>query len=370
MKISLCIVAYNEEKSLPGLLQDITRQTYPHAKMEIVLVDSCSEDGTRELMEQFAADQTAEFLNIQIVDNPGKIQSCGWNEALTCFTTEVIIRVDAHSHIPEDFVEKNVANLETGEMISGGVRPVLSEEETGWGRTLLLAEESMFGSSISSFRRKGERAYVKSFFHGAYRREVFEQAGGFREDLGRTEDNELHYRLRQCGYRLCMSPEIISYQYIRPTLRKMCRQKYGNGYWIGLTSGVCLGCLSLYHFVPGAFVAGILLTTVLTLFGFPWLALLMWGLYWLLAVAMAVMAVYDAGRRERLSKEKIFRRQPFSGYQLLLPFLFFLLHVSYGVGTLTGLVKMPFWRRAHRECESVERVKKQLACANGGKSEK
>lgn len=370
MKISLCIVAYNEEKSLPGLLEDITRQTYPHEKMEIVLVDSRSEDGTRELMEQFLAVQADEFMNIQVVDNPGRIQSCGWNEALTHFTTEVIIRVDAHSHIPEDFVEKNVVNLETGEMISGGVRPVLSEEETGWGRTLLMAEESMFGSSASSFRRKGERAYVKSFFHGAYRREAFERAGGFREDLGRTEDNELHYRLRQCGYRLCMSPEIISYQYIRPTLRKMCSQKYGNGYWIGLTSGVCPGCLSLYHFVPGAFVAGILLTAVLALFGFPWLAILMWGLYWLLAVAMAVLAVCDGKKRERLPEGGMSGKQTFSCYYLLIPFLFFLLHVSYGVGTLAGLVRMPFWRRAHRECESVERVKKQLACIDGGKSEK
>ncbi len=342
MKVSLCIVAFNEEKSLPGLLQDITRQTYPHSRMEIVLVDSCSTDRTREIMERFAAERAAEFIGIRIVDNPGRSQSCGWNQALVHFTTEVIVRVDAHSHIPEDFVEKNVANLEGGEMVSGGVRPVLSEEDSGWGRTLLLAEESMFGSSISSFRRKGQRAYVKSFFHGAYRREVFETAGGFREDLGRTEDNELHYRLRKCGYRLCMSPDIISYQYIRPTLRKMCRQKCGNGYWIGLTLGVCPGCLSLYHFVPGAFAAGILLTTALALLGFPQLSFIMWGSYWLLAVVMAVLAV---------------RGERFQGSFLLLPFLFFLLHVSYGAGTLAGLVKMPFWRGAHRECGSVGRVK-------------
>lgn len=345
MNVSLCVVAYNEEKSLPGLLKDIEGQTYSHDRMEILLIDSCSEDRTKEIMQQFAREKGNEFLAVRVVDNPGRIQSCGWNVAITHFTTEVIIRVDAHSHIPEQFVEKNVENLETGEMISGGVRPVLAEQETPWGRTLLLAEASMFGSSASSFRRKGERAYVKSFFHGAYRREVFERAGGFREDLGRTEDNELHYRLRQCGYRLCMSPDIISYQYIRPTLRKMCRQKFGNGYWIGLTLGVCPGCLSLYHFVPGAFVGGILLTTVLAAAGFPWLAALMWGAYGLLAVGMALLAV---------------RGETKTGYQFLLPGLFFLLHVSYGTGTLLGILKMPFWRRGHKYCGSVERVKEQM----------
>ena len=71
----------------------------------------------------------------------------------------------------------------------------------------------------------------------------------------------------------------------------------------------------------------------------------MWGLYWLLAAVMAVLAV---------------RGERFQGSFLLLPFLFFLLHISYGAGTLAGLVKMPFWRGAHRECGSVERVKEKM----------
>jgi glycosyltransferase involved in cell wall biosynthesis len=359
MDVSVCVTAYNEENYLPGLLSDIRNQNYPHEKMEIVLVDSGSEDKTKEQMEVFQREQSGEFLNIQVIDNPGRIQSCGWNEAMTHFTTGVMIRIDAHSHIPPEFVSENVKNLQQGEMVSGGVRPTLAESETPWSRTLLMAEESMFGSSVSSFRRKGERAYVKSFFHGAYRREVLEKVGGFREDLGRTEDNEFHYRIRRKGYRLSMSPDIISYQYIRPSLRKMWRQKYGNGYWIGLTLGVCPGCLSPYYFVPWAFVGGIFLTTLLLalhFFGcfalswFPvvsWLTGAMWLLYWLLAVVMSVIAV-------RGEKEKK------SWFQLLLPLLFFSLHVSYGIGTWVGMARMPFWRKGHKNCSSVERVKEQM----------
>lgn len=348
MKVTLAVVAYNEEKYLPMLLKDILEQSYPREKTEILFVDSMSEDNTGKLMGEFKENYKADYIGIQIVQNPGRIQSCGWNEALTHFTTEVLIRVDAHSHIPPEFIENNVKNLEQGEMVSGGVRPTKTEGNGAWQKTLLMAEESMFGSSVSSFRRKGERAYVKSFFHGAYRREVFETAGGFREDLGRTEDNELHYRIRQHGYRLCMSPDIISYQYIRPTLRKMCKQKAGNGYWIGLTSGVCPGCLSLYHFVPCAFVLGIVLTTLLAFFHLPFLAVLMWGAYALLAVAMTVLAVICQ------------RSEKFSFFWLLLPFLFLMLHVSYGVGTWAGLLRMPFWRRKHKTWESVNRVKEQM----------
>ncbi|MCH5266441.1 MAG: glycosyltransferase family 2 protein [Lachnospiraceae bacterium] len=345
MKLSLCVVAYNEEERLPALLSDIAGQSYPKKNTELLLIDGGSGDGTRKQMEQFARDYGEKYAGILVLDNPGKILSCGWNVALVHFTGDAILRVDAHSHIPSDFIEKNVETLQGGEMVSGGARPVVCEGEKGWQRTLLLAEESLFGSSISSFRRNEERAYVKSLFHGAYRREVFEAVGGFREDLGRTEDNEIHYRIRKKGYRLCMSPDIRSYQYIRPTLGKMCRQKYGNGYWIGLTAGVCPGCLSLYYFVPGAFIGGIVLTTIAALCGIYWPALLMWGAYLLLAVTMAMLAV--RGKKKSPS-------------QFLLPVLFFLLHISYGAGTWLGLVKMPFWRRHHRSCPSVERVKEQM----------
>lgn len=220
MKITVGIIALNEIKYLPALLEDVRRQTYPHDKIEVVLADSGSQDGTKECMREFKKLYEGEFAGVQVLENTGGFQSTGWNEIICRFTTDALIRVDAHSHIPPEFVEKNVENFESGEMVSGGRRPTLTEEEGGFGDTLLLAEESLFGSSIASSRRKEEKAYVKSFFHGAYRREVLEKTGGFREDLGRTEDNEFHYRVRENGYRFAMSPDIVSYQYIRPTLQK------------------------------------------------------------------------------------------------------------------------------------------------------
>lgn len=355
MKVSLCVIAYNEERYLPGIFDNIKAQTYPHSKMELIFVDSCSVDDTKKQMLAFAQKYKEEFESIRILDNPGKILSCGWNEALTHFSGDMIVRVDAHSQIPPEFVEYNVRVLESGEDVCGGVRPTIVEDDSAWSRTLHLAEESMFGSSVSSYRRSSGKTYEKSIFHGAYRRKVFETIGGYREDLGRTEDNEIHYRMRKNGFRICMSPDIISYQYIRPTLGKMCRQKYGNGYWIGLTAGVCPGCLSLFHFVPGAFIAGIIFTTIIGILGFPWLAAAMWSLYWLLAIVMAAVAVH--GQKKTAS-------------QLLLPFLFFMLHISYGAGTIVGLCKMPFFRKDHKNCESVERVKRVLAEKRTDKDEK
>ena len=329
LTVSLCVVAYNEEKYLPNLLNDFINQDYPLNLIEVVLIDSMSNDDTRKIMNKFK-DSKNNFRNIQILDNPGKKQSCGWNVAIDNYTSDIIIRIDAHSSITKNFVSENVKLHEAGEYVTGGPRPCLIEHETAWAKTLLMAEESMFGSSIASYRRDGEDdvKYVDSLFHGAYRREVFEKVGHFNEELGRTEDNEIHYRIRQAGYKICFSPKIKSYQYARNTLKKMLKQKYSNGFWVALTLKVCPQCLSVFHFVPLVFVVAIIITTILVSCGFTLLAKLMWIAYLLVALLMSIVAVLHTKK---------------SLYQLLLPFIFFLLHLSYGIGSLVGIIKLPFW---------------------------
>ena len=281
-------------------------------------------------MKQFARSETG-FRNIQVLSNPKKSQAAGWNTAIDHYTSDVLIRIDAHASVPADFVSENVRLLESGEAVTGGPRPCKIQDPTPWKETLLLAEESMFGSSIASYRRDTgeEKKYVSSLFHGAYRREVFEKAGRFNERLGRTEDNEMHQRIREAGYRICFSPRIHSWQYARNTLGRMMKQKYGNGYWVALTLKVCPKCLSVFHFVPLAFVLAILVTSVLACFGIFWPLIALWAAYGAAAVLMSALAV---------------RGQKKHPVQLLLPVIFLLLHISYGAGSLAGVMMLPFWK--------------------------
>ena len=54
MTVTVCVIAYNEEKTLPRLLEDIKKQDYPAGQMEILLIDSRSEDTTMQVMQKFA----------------------------------------------------------------------------------------------------------------------------------------------------------------------------------------------------------------------------------------------------------------------------------------------------------------------------
>lgn len=332
MTVSLCVIAYNEEKFLPNLLEDLAKQTYPHELIEIVLVDGNSSDQTKQVMMNFR-DSEKSFKEIKVLDNPKRIQAAGWNVAISHATEDVIIRIDAHTHIPAEFTEKNMRLQENGEYVTGGVRPCVIEDPNAWKNTLLEVENSLFGSSIAGSRHSNEKKYVKSMFHAAYRKEVFEKAGLFNESLLRTEDNEMHYRVRNAGYKLCFDPDIVSYQYARSSLKKMIKQKFGNGYWIGLTTGVCPGCISIYHFVPFAFILGILFTTILAFLGVWQIAAMMWSAYFLFTLVSMVVTVIQ-------KKGNI--------CTICMPILFLVLHVSYGIGTFVGLVKMPGWRKHYK----------------------
>ena len=354
MTVSLCIIAKNEEKVISGLLEQVKNQTYPKDKTEIVLVDSGSTDGTKGIFEKFAEENKSEYTDVKIGDNTGGNQATGWNEAIKTAMGDVIIRVDAHAEIPENFIEKNVELIESGEYVCGGARPSKIDEPTAFKEMLFLAESSMFGSSIAGYRRKSEgKKYVNSLFHGAYRREVFAKVGGFNKDLGRTEDNEMHYRIRKAGYKICQSDEIISYQHIRNTLGGMIKQKFGNGKWVGMTLGVCYQCLSSFHFVPFLFVLTLICSGAVAVAGgafdfpmmkLPFIAVI--SAYALADLLMTVLAVITAKKKHII--------------QILLPIVFLILHISYGVGTFVGLVIMPFWKMtlgksAKSEIEEVKR---------------
>ena len=334
MLVSFAIVAYNEERYLPRLLGDLRLQTYPHGQIELLLIDSRSTDATRSLMEAFAA-QEHDFYRVCVLDNPGVTIPCGHNVALDNYRGDALIRVDAHASVPPDFIEQNVRALEGGEMICGGQRPNIIDEPTPWREALLTAEQSMMGSSFAPYRRSKKKMYTRSVFCGMYRREVYDKVGRYNELLPRSEDNDMTWRVREAGFRLLYSPDIIFYQYTRSTLRSLLRQKFLNGYWIGKTMGVNPHCFAFFHFVPLLFVLGIVLTGVLAFLGHPLPGLLMWGAYLLLTVIATVVEMV---------------KKP-SWAKLLLPALFLMLHVCYGAGTLAGLIAMPFWIRRVRRRE-------------------
>lgn len=323
--VTFGVIAYNEHRYLPGLIEDLLSQTYPKSLIEVIFVDGNSSDDTWQIMERFQKEHSSDYICVKLLKNNKRIQPAGWNVVINNSTADVLLRIDAHARLPEDFVEKSMACINSGEDVCGGPRENIIDDPSPWKKMLLAAEQSMFGSGVASYRHgTEERKYVKSVFHGAYKKKVVDDVGLFNENLIRTEDNEFHYRIRKAGYRICYDPEIHSYYQTRNSLKEMLRQKFQNGVWIGKTLFICPNCISLFHLIPFLFVMAILITTVLWVFGIVWPAATLWVAYGAANLCMTLISI------------PVLKKQ--NDYIIVLPAVFFLLHVCYGMGTVFGIV--------------------------------
>ena len=330
MLVSVVVGLLNEEKFLPRLIEDFKKQTYNHNEIELIFIDGMSKDDSWKILEDFK-NSNHDFYDVVLLKNPKVILSAGMNVGIKAARGECILKVDCHSHITDNFIENNVKIIEEGEDVCGGPRPNIIENADNFSKTLLLVEENMFGSGIADYRKKTTKKYVSSVFQGMYKKSIFDKIGLLDEKVGRVEDNELHYRIRKNGYKIRYSNDILSYQYTRPTLKTMLKQKYSNGYWIGKVSHVYPKAFSIFHFVPLAFVLAIIFSLCMIPITSIFIILLS-SIYFLFTILITIMTIIN---------------NKFNITILLMPIILFLIHVYYGVGTLVGLIKGFSWKKEY-----------------------
>ena len=323
IKVSFIVIALDAASTLDALFDCLKKQTYPHNLIEVILVDSDSHDKTKEKMLLFR-DEDNGFSKVIILDNKKKTLPCGWNVALDAVEGEAVLRVDAHTIFPPEFIELNVRDLEKGENICGGKVISIPAKKDKWSITLNEAENSMFGGGFAAFRHAESARYVNTAAFAIYRKGVFDKVGRYNENLARTEDNEMHYRIKQAGYKFYYDPEIVSYRKTRSTLRQLLKQKYLNGFWIGRTLYIEPRCFSLYHFVPFSFLISIIIAIIIGLLWSYIPCMVLWCSYGIVNLIVTLIAIIGSKYN--------------NVYFVILPILFFLLHISYGFGTLVGIL--------------------------------
>ncbi len=229
LTVSIIVPCRNEQESIRGLLDGISRQSYPHRLMEVIIADGASEDRTRELIEEF---QTSADFRLRIVHNPERIIPAGLNRALKAAEGEIVVRLDAHSIPYPDYVERCVELLSEGRGENvGGVWEIRPGGRGLMARGIAAAASHPLGAGDARYRLGGKAGSVETVPFGAFYRRTLERLGGFDTDLLANEDYELNVRLRESGGVVWLDPEIRSIYRARRTLRALGRQYWGYGYW-------------------------------------------------------------------------------------------------------------------------------------------
>ncbi len=342
-RVTVIVPCRNEARFIARCLESIVRNDYPQDRLELIVVDGMSEDETCSIVGAVAREHPCVVRLL----NTKKITPAALNLGITHASGEIIIRVDAHARVAEDYIRLSVAALFAyGADNAGGAMETLPARDGRIATAIAACMSHPFGVGNSAFRaRAGKVVFTDTVFGGCYRREVFERIGLFNESLARTQDMEFNQRLRKAGGRIVLDPRIKCFYYASPDIKSFARHNFHDGAWAILPfahSNVVP--VRWRHLVPAAFLAAILVSMFLGI----------WFIFFRMLLA-GIVGVYAAA--SFASSVHIARHLRGFRYALLMLLVFGARHFAYGLGSICAVIKLAcnralirnvFWRAKAR----------------------
>jgi len=294
--VSIIVPCYNEQRTIGSLLGAIAAQTYPRARIEIVIADGMSQDGTRGAIQAFA--ETNPGLSVRVVENSQRTIPAGLNLAMREARGEIMIRLDAHSIPIPEYVERCVQDLENGKGSNVGGVWIIRPGGDGWvAAGIAAAAGHPLGAGDALYRLNAKAGEVDTVPFGAFRRDLLETVGDFDESLLTNEDYEFNTRIRRTGGVIWLDPEIRSLYVARSTLPELARQYWRYGFWKFRMLLRYPGSLRWRQAIPPLFVLSIPLLALVALFWRS--ALLVLGIELIVYVGALTLASAAMAMRSR-----------------------------------------------------------------------
>lgn len=313
MTLSIIIPALNEVNHIGGVIHSLIEND--STEKEIFIVDGGSTDGTQEKVLKL----NEQNPNIKLLHNKDKYVSHGFNLAFRKSKGEYISLVGAHAKYPPNYFALCIDAIKTGKCdVAGGF---LNQEGNSFiGKAISISMSSKFGVGNTEFRTVKKEAYVDSVAFAVYSRKVFEGVGLLDTELIRNQDDEFHYRINKAGYKILLIPELELTYFVRDSISRLFSQYYQYGYYKPLVFKKVKSAIRIRHIIPLLFVV-YLFSLPFFVYFFPVL-LIPIVLYLLLAMTFS------------LSSQKYSWKE-----RIVSVFMYPILHTSYGLGYLKGLLK-------------------------------
>jgi succinoglycan biosynthesis protein ExoA len=254
--ISVILPVLNEETHLEEAVHSILSQDY-QGKIEVILAVGPSRDCTLEIAQSISRRDS----RVVLVDNPTGRTAAGLNIALNKSQSPVVVRVDGHAHIPNDYITLIVEILnKTGAVNVGGVMAAVGT--TPFERAVAGAMRSPLGVGASRFHTGGEAGIVDTVYLGAFRREALVAIGGFDERFTRAQDWELNFRLRENGGVVYFDPRLHVTYRPRSTVKALAKQYFEYGRWRRVVSRRHSGTINYRYLAPPFALVGFTLSLI------------------------------------------------------------------------------------------------------------
>jgi succinoglycan biosynthesis protein ExoA len=225
--VSVIMPVRNEVAYIGDALDQILAQDYPSDRLEIIVADGMSDDGTRDVLSAYAANHA----RIKVVDNADRVTPAGLNAAITVSSGELVARIDGHCKVAPDFIRQSVELLREHPEAWAVGGPIVHAGRNVFGKAVALAMSHPAGVGFATHRFAGFEGYVEGAQFPMFRRWVFDRVGLFDEALVRNQDDELNYRIALAGGKIFVSPRIRYVYYVRDRFMQLAKQYFQYSFW-------------------------------------------------------------------------------------------------------------------------------------------
>ena len=329
--VSVVVPCRNEARHVRLFLDSAFRQELGQIKLEILIADGMSDDGTQRILDEYKS----RHANLRVIENPEKITSTALNRAICEARGEIIIRMDAHTQYAPNYIRSCVETLdETNADNVGG--PVLTHAGGYLAQAIAYAFQARFARGGAKFRDPRHEGPVDTVAYGCWRKSTLERIGLFDETLVRSQDYELNVRIAASGGTVWQSPKIISWYKPRTCLSGLFQQYFQYGFWKVAVIRKHPTLVSWRNLVPGlcliAGVASILGAVGTRLGGSVWWPnpfLSVWLTFVSLYLTASLSSAFSIARRK--------------GWRFFpsLPVIFATYHLSFALGFLMAMLYRP-----------------------------
>jgi succinoglycan biosynthesis protein ExoA len=257
--VSVIVPCRNERDHIEAFCRSVAAQVVPKGwTLEVLIADGQSDDGTRERLAAWCLGDP----RFVMLDNPGRIVSCGLNRCIERARGEFIVRLDVHTVYASDYIAQCLATWQsTGADNVGG--PWRAEGAAGpqgaVQRAIAAAFQSRWVSGGALSRDLAYEGEADTVYLGAWPRQTFERFGGFDEQLVRNQDDEHNLRIHKGGGRIWQSARIQSTYFPRASIGDVFRQYRQYGYWKPFVMKKHGQAAAVRHLIPGLFVGSVAL---------------------------------------------------------------------------------------------------------------
>lgn len=316
---------YNEEQYIKKCIESILLQDYPQNQLEILFVDGLSNDKTRDIIKQYSS----KYKHIRLIDNPNTIVPYAMNIGINSAKGDIIVRIDAHAKYPTNYFSALVGGLYKHHADNVGAQcKTLPVNQSVTAIAIAEVLCSSFGVGNSMFRIGiTEDTVTDTVPFGCFRRDVFDKVGLYDTELIRNQDDELNARIINSGGKIVLLAGTTFDYYARDSFAKLFKMYYQYGLYKPLVNKKLGSPATLRQFIPPLFVMGLILGAILSIF------LPIIGIIYGVVITLYIVAGMTIGIKQA-------RKHQLLALVFAMPYTFFILHLSYGIGYIHGIFKL------------------------------